>query len=328
MPTLLRTPVHSYTDPAAWQAFVSEHFVPLEVLPALRQDFRNQAASDYLGLLQVSELSCDSAQRVMRTPTLARRAEQRLIKLSVQLSGSSEIKQGKRSTTLQVGQWGLYDTSLPYEVAMSQRSHFLVLQCPEEKLSPWLRCLSKVTALSFDASKGPARVALGMLRLGLNEHASLPSHVCTELSDTIIRMLGLSLTAQLEVEGKAWSSETNLEEVRHAQLLQIQQYIHENLGNSELNVQFLAQYFRMSRRYLYKLFERLDQAPADYIQALRLEQACRMLMDNAASTPINTLAWSLGFSDAAVFSHAFRRRHGISPTEWRRRQLGVEGSCG
>ncbi|MGE8547329.1 MAG: helix-turn-helix domain-containing protein [Alcaligenes sp.] len=315
---LLRTPSSSFKSLAAWQEVVCDYFVPLEIQPASRRGFCNLAASDRLGAVGITELRT-SAQRVRRTQALANQSEQALYKVTLQLSGSSQIEQDNRRSVLQAGQWGIYDTTRPYEVSVEDQSHFLVLQFQEERLLSWQPWLRDAVARSFSAATGPARIAMDMLRLGLEERGSLSASALAELSDTVIRMMGLSLA-----EGRAAPAESALDEVRRGQLLQIQQHIQAHLGDPGLTAQALAAQFRISRRYLYKLFERQGQAPADYILAARLERACQMLADGNPGRQISELAWQVGFSDAAVFSHAFRRRFGVSPTEWRRSRIGAD----
>lgn len=318
MSMLLRTPSSSFKSLAAWQEVVCDYFVPLEILPATRSGFCNLAANDRLGAVEITELRT-SAQRVRRTQALASQSEQALYKVTLQLSGSSQIEQDKRRSVLQAGQWGIYDTTRPYEVAVEDQSHFLVLQFPEERLLSWQPWLRDAVARSFSTDCGPARIAVDMLRLGLEERGHLSPTALAELSDTVIRMMGMSLA-----EGRPAATQSALDEVRRGQLLQIQQYIQAHLGDSGLTAQALAAQFRISRRYLYKLFERQGQAPADYILAARLERACQMLADGNPGRQIGELAWQVGFSDAAVFSHAFRRRFGVSPTEWRRSRGGAD----
>ncbi|MCY1251766.1 Transcriptional activator FeaR [compost metagenome] len=75
----------------------------------------------------------------------------------------------------------------------------------------------------------------------------------------------------------------------------------------------------MSRRYLYNLFAQAAITPADFILSARLERCRDMLCDAAQSArPIGDIAYRFGFSDAARFSHAFRKRFGVSPSEYRR----------
>jgi AraC-like DNA-binding protein len=47
----------------------------------------------------------------------------------------------------------------------------------------------------------------------------------------------------------------------------------------------------------------------------RYKNAQRMLRD--PSTPVLSVAWSLGYADASAFSRAFRQWSGMTPTEWR-----------
>ena len=78
----------------------------------------------------------------------------------------------------------------------------------------------------------------------------------------------------------------------------------------------------MSRRYLYNLFAQASTTPADFILSARLERCRDMLCDAAqAARQIGDIAFRYGFSDAARFSHAFRRRYGVSPSEYRRRAV-------
>lgn len=309
---LLSTPATSFEGLAAWKEVVCERFVPLEVQASSKNEFINLAATEKMGGLAITELRA-SAQRVRRTAVLARRAEHPLYKVTLQFSGCSSIVQGKRQAVLQAGQWGIYDTTQPYEVAVADQAHFLVLQLPGERMSAWQSSLDDALARAFPTESGPARIAVDMLRLGLQERGRLPSAALADLSETVIRMMGLSLS-----QGRQATSDSALEEVRRGQLLQIQQYILENLADPDLTAQSLAVQFRISRRYLYKLFERHGQAPADYILGMRLDRARQLLAEAGPGARISELAWRLGFSDAAVFSHAFRRRFGVSPTEWRR----------
>ncbi|WP_298053004.1 helix-turn-helix domain-containing protein [uncultured Paenalcaligenes sp.] len=59
------------------------------------------------------------------------------------------------------------------------------------------------------------------------------------------------------------------------------------------------------------------------MQRQRLESSCQLLADPKYRRPIAELAYQHGFKDATAFSHAFRRRYGVSPTVWRQNYLGI-----
>ncbi|NYT37317.1 helix-turn-helix domain-containing protein [Allopusillimonas soli] len=311
---LLRTPPRYFDRPGPWHDGVCEYFVPLEVRAKNAGPFLNTAAHDSLGCLRVTEL-LTSAQRVSRTKVLASRAEEGLYKATLQLSGRSRIVQADRTAILNPGEWGLYDTARPYEVDVEQDAHFLVLQISPAQMPVWAPYLQRAVARAFSARHGSARIAMDTLRLALSESPSLSDAAMRDIAASIMQMIGLNVCEQTGAEDIS-----GLDEVRQAQFRTICQHIEDNLHDPGMTASGIAARFRISRRYLYKLFESHGASPADYIQAARLERCRRMLANTAATQQISDLAYRHGFSDAAAFSHAFRRRYGVSPTEWRRQQ--------
>jgi transcriptional regulator GlxA family with amidase domain len=57
--------------------------------------------------------------------------------------------------------------------------------------------------------------------------------------------------------------------------------------------------------------------PIEYVQRLRLEEAKRRL--ERTDTPVEQVAWAVGYEDPAAFRRLFRRIVGITPGEYRRR---------
>ncbi|MGR4068590.1 helix-turn-helix domain-containing protein [Billgrantia sp. C5P2] len=57
-------------------------------------------------------------------------------------------------------------------------------------------------------------------------------------------------------------------------------------------------------------------SPHEWLVRQRLAHACELLRVGGAS--LTEVALACGFADSAHFSHSFRRRHGVSPSEWRR----------
>jgi len=82
-------------------------------------------------------------------------------------------------------------------------------------------------------------------------------------------------------------------------------------------VESLAAAVGMSRSRFAERFSHLvDRGPMAYIAEWRLQRALSSLA--AASTPIKTIAYSVGYRSAAAFTRAFTERFGCSPKERRR----------
>lgn len=83
-----------------------------------------------------------------------------------------------------------------------------------------------------------------------------------------------------------------------------------------LRVPDLAAHCGFGTRRFHQLFEEaFGTTPHRYLQRLRLDTALALLRD-----PRNTLtdvALSVGFGDQSAFTHAFTRRFGLAPGQWR-----------
>lgn len=91
--------------------------------------------------------------------------------------------------------------------------------------------------------------------------------------------------------------------------------INDNLSNSELNVETLADGVGMSRVHMHrKLKELTNQSARDLIRSIRLKQAAELLKNNKLS--VSEVAYALGFSNLSHFSNSFREFHGMSPKEY------------
>ena len=311
--SLLRSTPSHFLDCASWQESISSTFVPLEVSAVSSARFRNSVAVDSLGWMHVSELR-SSAQRVRRSKLLAGQSEQAGYKVTLQLSGRSEIRQSSRSALLTPGEWSIYDTTRPYEIDVDEGAHFLVMQVPGKHAETWQPHMHNAVARSFSARQGCGRMAMDLLRVALNEHAHLSESAARDAANAVLQMMGLDIS-----ERTGGQLEQDQIGVKQAQLRRVQQHIMENLHDPNLSPGSTAAVFRMSRRYLYNLFALASTTPAEFILGTRLQRSRDVLRDATQSArQIGDIAYRFGFSDAARFSHAFRKRFGASPSEYRR----------
>src|SRR5262249_5195794 len=97
----------------------------------------------------------------------------------------------------------------------------------------------------------------------------------------------------------------------------IHDWILDNLSE-DLSVESLAARLGMSSRNFARLFRReTDMTPGDYVEAMRVEAARRMLEES--DTPIKKVASLCGFADQSGLRRAFMRRINVTPVEYRHR---------
>lgn len=86
----------------------------------------------------------------------------------------------------------------------------------------------------------------------------------------------------------------------------------------EMGLRELAEMVGFSTRHFTRLFQQLyHKSPMQYLSDVRMEHACRLLMQKDAS--IAEVADLCGFPDSNYFSRAFKKHTGFSPLQWRHR---------
>jgi len=100
----------------------------------------------------------------------------------------------------------------------------------------------------------------------------------------------------------------------------ILQFIDGHISEPFLGPSEVASAMGISVRHLHRLFSTTGKTVGDHIWSRRLEH-CRDDLANPLlrEKTITEIAFSWGFSDAAHFSHSFRKRFGVSPSAFRRR---------
>jgi AraC-like DNA-binding protein len=100
------------------------------------------------------------------------------------------------------------------------------------------------------------------------------------------------------------------------------------LHEPELSSEVLARQLRVSRRTLQRAFAREGMSVAGYVRDQRLE-AVRRALDAPHDRPsVTELAARWQFADSSHLTRAFKRRFGLTPSEYVRRAGGRQGAGG
>ena len=98
------------------------------------------------------------------------------------------------------------------------------------------------------------------------------------------------------------------------------EYMEEHFDRPDVRVCDLAALCGMSERYFLHLFQAyLSVSPKEFLIRLRLDQARQLLI--AENLSISDIAQRCGFSDLFYFSRLFRKKTGLSPTEYRKKYV-------
>lgn len=88
----------------------------------------------------------------------------------------------------------------------------------------------------------------------------------------------------------------------------------------DLSLEALSKEFFLDRSYISRLFrKKLGISYVEFISAQRVSPACEMLSKTSKS--ITEIAYDCGFRNQSSFNRVFLAQRGMTPTEYRKKQL-------
>ena len=252
---------------------------------------------------------------VRRTPGQIGRSSEQCFFLNLQLKSECAIEQQGRTVRLAPGQVALFASDLPFRIFhpperdMSVASFWLPRDLVEESLlGRRIPDLSRVSDYPF---LGPLIAATAR---ALNRGS--------RALDTADARLMFESLVRLSARASARSPDSGLapESVRPALLAAVLAHVEKRLGDPGLCVAEVAAHFRISKRYVHKLFEPTGESFSGYVLGCRLERVAAELTDaGRARTSIAEIAYRNGFSDLSHFNRRFRARFEATPRDLRKK---------
>ena len=93
------------------------------------------------------------------------------------------------------------------------------------------------------------------------------------------------------------------------------QIIEENIANSDLSVNLLAEQLGISRSGLFAKIKTLaDVTPNEMIQIIRLKRAAQLLQEGKYL--VSEVGYMVGFSNPSYFTKCFQKQFGIKPGDY------------
>lgn len=256
--------------------------------------------------------------RSVRTRRLIQRADPELWELALIARGSAMNEQGRNHVDLRAGDLVLYDTSQPYRAvcgAADGMAQVIVLHLPRRTLPVPEQSLRRLVATPLPSRTGSG-LLLGRLLAGLVEQAAVLGGTPTAQLGAAVLELAVAFLA-----GLAGAEEPPTAEARQAALLhRIKAFVRGHLQDPALSPSSIAAAHHISPRTLHYLFRQDGRTVGEFVREQRLERCRADLADpRLARRSVAVIGARWGFSDAAVFTRAFKARHGMPPGEYRRR---------
>ncbi len=297
----------------AWVHVLNETYGSWDMRLSRNREFSARLKHQLLGNLSVADCICDPCAGYRSRPNISK-DDPDVLAIQLTLDGLEHMRYGGEEYVLEAGDIIVWDTTQQMTFQVERQLHKVSVILPLRRLRDWLP--SNWHSIPRKISAGSAR---GML---LRSH--IKAMAANNFTQTAIDENALSeATIALLVDALNERPAEHKESLKEIQLERIKRYINENLGNSNLSLEAIANANRISLRYLHWLFESIDGTASQYILKQRLTQCRRDLMNPAMlDRTIATIALSWGFNDPNHFSRRFKQAYGQSASETRAEFIG------
>jgi AraC-like DNA-binding protein len=252
-----------------------------------------------------------TANRVERTPALARDGVEPTVFVNLQLAGTAMVVQEDREAILQPGAMAMYDSSAPYTLLNEEGMGGEFFQIPHSALALPTDLIREACAVPLIPQHPLATLTFDYLRRLASDPTLLTAINGDLAGQPSIELLRAVITTQLGYPERA------AEPLANTLLIRILDYASRHLNDPDLNAESIAAAHFISIRHLYKVLADADISLSQWIRTRRLEAARHELAQSHDSVTIASVARRHGFSDMSSFSRAFRAEYGLSPRDWR-----------
>jgi AraC family transcriptional regulator, positive regulator of tynA and feaB len=233
--------------------------------------------------------------------------------VALPLAGSTAVSQNGRVAELAPGDLVLVDSTRPLDYFPHRHLRLLFFRLPRRMV---------ISNLGFEPRGGLSSSGTLAGRLILQLAAEIaeggypPSaHGNAHMQLAICDLLGV-LFARPDGDRQPSS--------RHAERLfaRVCSVVKDGFADPDLTPSAVAAAAGISLRYLQKLFTPRGTTCGQFIHAMRLDHAARLLQRRAISgtnRPLSDIAFEAGFRDYKFFSSKFRQRFGCGPGEYAQR---------
>jgi len=287
-----------------WHELAGRFIAPLTI--EVPQD-RPFEARMYRAALRDCEIisPCSSPARIYNQPGV----EVGALNLQLQHVGSSLNQTGGRTSLLNEGDFLLFDPAQPLDLTFTEPTQTIVLRLPLAYVEARMPRLRRMVGVPVRGDRGAGALFSRFLRTAWRQLETDENDWGDGLGDVIWPLLDLAYSAA-GPEAPA----LNRRDRRRRAVLEL---IEAHLCDPALDTRRIADRLGVSSRYVQLLFAELATTPSAYIQRRRLERAAGRLDGPGGDMTITQVAFDVGFNDLSGFCRAFRRRFGMSPSDYR-----------
>jgi len=290
-------------------------------------DFSMQCANptEFLGSIKVTNYAGIHLVDMTATAHSATRRQAKMMAspgqfvIPLQVFGSAEIRQERRTVVLEPGDFTVYDTTHSFFTESTSSFRCINFRVDAAVLGIPVDQLRSLTATRIRGEIGIAP-AVAALLTNLNE--TLDTAVATqpraaaEAAHLTVKLMRSMLVGVLESRDDAPRDDSI------STISEILLYVEENLHDASLSAENVARSVHLSKRQLQRYFQAMGTSFNKLVRIKRIEQCKIDLADpRRLEDPVALVGATWGFDNPSHFAQIFRAVVGVSPSAFRRRAV-------
>lgn len=296
---------------ALWVDIVCAHLVQVDCRRVEDPiSFTGSVSKLALPQLEIAQIRA-GGQTVCRTARQISQAQDEFLLVNIQRTGKGLVRQNGREAILQPGDFTVYSSTRPYELAFQQDFAQTVLIFPAQALPHMNEGIDRISALTVSGNREVSQLLVRLADAAYDKAEGLPGVLLPTLTETLLQTLAAA-TSEIRPDGKKPQDLARYHTVR------VKAFAMNHLRDPELSVARIANGARISMSHLHRLFAIEPKSIMEWVWEQRLIACEHDLADAGKShLSVSEIAFGYGYNDASHFSRAFRARFGMSPREWR-----------
>ncbi len=239
-------------------------------------------------------------------------SENRSYVVITQVAGARRYSQQGAEVLLRAGDSTIIDSAVPWSSSCNSDCVRLYLRVPWWRMQDRLRMREIPVAKRISGQAVAGGTLSRLLQFLYDEAEWMPEEELSTALNTLFETL-----AYMSGEKISPSNPQCLNS-------RIFHFVDSHISEPTLGPYGVASAMGISVRHVHRVFSASGMTIGDYIRSRRLEQ-CRKDLANPQldRKTITEIAFCRGFSDAAHFSHLFRKKYGISARQFRAQSAGA-----
>ncbi|ALV43630.1 hypothetical protein AU252_22690 [Pseudarthrobacter sulfonivorans] len=294
----------------AWYHDMESTFGGLEVvaLGSSAGQASGALAAKELGPVGIYGIS-GTPQQLVRSPHAVRQSPTDVLKVCAMRRGRCIIEQSGHELTVAPGEFGLYDTAVPYRLTFQGAWQCEVMTAPSTSLGAPRAAVDEARSHPWSATTGAGTVLAQFIS------ACTSMTVPASVARNHLATAGEALLASVVLQDYEPGSEDMAEFLRR----EIESYVDRNLQDPHLGLKQIASSHHVSVRTVQRLFVGSGMGLTGLIRKRRLQAVRRDLAAHRTAHPtIAEVAARWCIHDAQWLAKAFKSEFGMAPSEFRR----------